>query len=79
MGAQILFLDAHRAIVKGPSKLHGTSIENYDLRSGAALIIASLIAKGKSIIFNAYQVDRGYEKIEERLRKLGANIKRIKP
>jgi len=78
MGANVLFLDSHRAIIKGPSRLRGTSIENYDLRSGAALIIASLIAEGKTTIFNAYQVDRGYERIEERLRKLGANIKRVK-
>lgn len=77
MGADILFLDSHRAIVKGPSKLHGTSIENYDLRSGAALIIASLIARGKTTISNAYQVDRGYERIEERLKKLGAIIRRV--
>jgi len=78
MGAKILFLDSHRAIVRGPSRLRATSIENYDLRSGAALIIASLIAKGKSIISNTYQVDRGYERIEERLRNLGADIRRIK-
>jgi len=78
MGAKISFLDPHRAIIKGSAKLHGTKVHNYDLRSGAALIIASLIAKGESIIFNAYQVDRGYEKIEERLKEIGADIKRAK-
>jgi len=78
MGAQVLFLDVHRAMIKGPSELHGISIKNYDLRSGAALIIASLIAEGESIISNVYQVDRGYEKIEERLQKLGADMKRVK-
>lgn len=79
MGADVSILDPHRAIVRGPSHfLRGIPIENYDLRSGAALIIAGLIAEGETIISNAYQVDRGYEKIEERLQKVGASIKRIK-
>jgi UDP-N-acetylglucosamine 1-carboxyvinyltransferase len=78
MGADISLLDSHRAIVRGPSRLRGIPIENYDLRSGAALIIAGLIAEGETIISNAYQVDRGYEKIEERLQKIGADIKRVK-
>jgi len=78
MGAKISQLDPHRAIVNGPSELHGTTIENYDLRSGAALIIAGLIAQGETSISNVYQVDRGYENIEERLQKIGADIKRVK-
>jgi UDP-N-acetylglucosamine 1-carboxyvinyltransferase len=78
MGADISLLDSHRAIVGGPSMLRGIPIENYDLRSGAALIIAGLIAEGETLISNAYQVDRGYEKIEERLQKIGADIKRVR-
>ena len=78
MGADIIFCDPHRAIVYGPTKLEGIEIPSLDLRAGAALIIAGLIAKGKTIINNIYQIDRGYEKIEERLQGLGANIKRVK-
>jgi len=76
MGADIIFCDPHRAIVYGPSQLQGIKIPSSDLRAGAAVIIAGLIAKGKTTIHNIYQVDRGYEKIEERLHKLGANIQR---
>lgn len=78
MGAEIYFADPHRAIINGPTKLYGRELNTFDLRGGAALIIAGLIAKGKTIINNIYQVDRGYEKIEERLQGLGANIKRVK-
>ncbi len=78
MGAEIYFADPHRAIVNGPTRLSGRELDTFDLRGGAALIIAGLIAKGKTIINNIYQIDRGYEKIEERLQKLGANIKRVK-
>jgi len=78
MGADIIFCDPHRAIVNGPTTLHGIEIPSLDLRAGAALIIAGLIAQGVTTINNAYQVDRGYEKIEERLQKLGADIKRVK-
>lgn len=77
MGAEIYVADPHRAIINGPTHLHGTDLGTFDLRGGAALLIAALIAKGKSTISNIYQVDRGYEKIEERLQKLGADIKRI--
>lgn len=77
MGAEIYFADPHRAIINGPRRLYGANLGSFDLRGGAALIIASLIAKGKSTINNIYQVDRGYEKIEERLQKLGADIQRI--
>ncbi len=78
MGARIYFADPHRAIINGPNRLLGRELDSFDLRGGAALIIAGLIAKGKTIINNIYQVDRGYERIEERLQKLGADIKRIK-
>lgn len=78
MGADIIFCDPHRAIVYGPTKLQGIEIPSTDIRAGAALIIAGLIAKGKTIINNIYQVDRGYERIEERLQQLGADIKRVK-
>lgn len=78
MGADIIFCDPHRAIINGPTHLRGIEVPSLDLRAGAALIVAGLIAQGTTIINNAYQVDRGYEKIEERLQKLGADIKRIK-
>lgn len=76
MGADIIFCDPHRAIVYGPSQLIGIEIPSSDLRAGAAMIIAGLVAKGKTTIHNIYQIDRGYEKIEERLQDLGADIKR---
>jgi UDP-N-acetylglucosamine 1-carboxyvinyltransferase len=77
MGGQAKILDSHRAIISGPVALKGKSIVSYDLRAGASLIIAALMAEGKTIIKDIYQVDRGYEKIEERLSKLGADIKRV--
>ena len=78
MGAEIYFADPHRAIVNGPTKLQGRELGSLDLRGGAALIIAGLMAQGKTTIDNIYQIDRGYERIEERLQRLGADIKRIK-
>ena len=77
MGADIFFADPHRAIITGPTKLFGRKLGPMDLRGGAALIIAGLIAQGRSLVDNIYQVDRGYERIEERLQKVGARIKRI--
>lgn len=77
MGAKITLCDPHRAIVEGPSRLYGRNIISPDIRAGIALVIAALIAKGESVIENIYQVDRGYERIEERLQKLGADIKRV--
>ena len=77
MGAEIYFTDPHRAIINGPTKLRGADLGTFDLRGGAALIMAALMAEGKSTIDNIYQVDRGYERIEERLQKLGADIKRV--
>ena len=77
MGAKITLLDSHRVLVHGPTPLAGRDIESPDLRAGLAFVIAALIAKGESVIKNIYQIDRGYEKIEERLQKLGADIKRV--
>jgi len=76
MGAQIIMCDPHRVIVNGPSKLYGRKLESPDLRAGFALVLAGLVAEGTTIIENIYQIDRGYEHIEERLQKLGAHIKR---
>ncbi len=76
MGADIIFCDPHRAIVYGPSQLQGIEMLSSDIRAGAAMIIAGLIAKGTTVIHNVYQIDRGYEKIEQRLQRLGADIKR---
>ncbi len=77
MGADIEIVDPHRSFVFGPNKLKGITIESSDIRAGAGLIIAALMADGKTTINNVFQIDRGYEKIEERLQKLGADIKRI--
>jgi len=77
MGAKIIMCDPHRVIVQGPTKLFGRRLISPDIRAGIALVIAALIAQGESIIENIYQIDRGYERIEERLQKLGADIKRV--
>jgi len=76
MGANAIIADPHRAVINGPTSLYGQTINSFDIRSGAALIIAALMAQGESIITNAYQVDRGYERLDEKLQKLGANITR---
>jgi UDP-N-acetylglucosamine 1-carboxyvinyltransferase len=76
MGASIILCDPHRIVVVGPSKLYGTQLESPDVRAGMALLIASLAAKGTSTIYNIRQIDRGYECIEEKLRSLGASIRR---
>lgn len=77
MGAQIIMCDPHRVVVSGPTKLYGSKIESPDLRAGIALLVAALIAEGKSEIENIYQIDRGYEDIEGRLKALGARIERV--
>ncbi|MCK9578337.1 UDP-N-acetylglucosamine 1-carboxyvinyltransferase [bacterium] len=77
MGAEVFLSDPHRATINGITKLYGQDVGSFDLRGGASLIIAGLIADGVTTISNTYQIDRGYEKIEERLRKIGANIKRV--
>ena len=76
MGASVSILDTHRARILGPKKLKGKNVESLDLRAGATLIIAALVAQGESVLHEADRVDRGYEKIEERLKTLGAQIKR---
>jgi UDP-N-acetylglucosamine 1-carboxyvinyltransferase len=77
MGARIVLCDPHRAIVSGPSRLHGERMESPDIRAGMAMLIASLCAEGRSEIGNVGQIDRGYERIDERLRALGARIERV--
>ncbi len=77
MGADIIMADPHRVIVKGPTPLFGKKIASPDIRAGMALLIAALIARGQTIMENVYQIDRGYEKIDERLRAVGADIKRV--
>jgi len=77
MGAKIETCDPHRIIVSGPSLLSGRTLESPDLRAGLAYIIAALVATGESVIHNVYTIDRGYERIEERLQAIGAEIKRI--
>jgi UDP-N-acetylglucosamine 1-carboxyvinyltransferase len=76
MGARITLCDPHRAIVSGPSRLHGERVESPDIRAGMAMLIAALAAEGSSEIGNIRQIDRGYEQIDERLRGLGAQIER---
>lgn len=77
MGARIVLCDPHRAVVIGTSRLLGSRMSSPDIRAGMALLIASLCAEGKSVIGNIEQIDRGYERIDERLRPLGACIERV--
>lgn len=77
MGASANILDPHRAVIIGPSKLFGKEIVSFDIRAGATLIIAALVAEGESCITDVYHIDRGYEQIDTRLQAIGADIKRI--
>ena len=77
MGADVEIADPHRAFIFGPTSLKANRITGMDIRAGASLIIAALIAKGKSEIYGVEQIDRGYEKIDEKLKKIGAEIERI--
>ena len=77
MGADIKMWDAHRALVKGPITLKGKELDGPDIRAGLAYILAAIVAEGESTINNAYFIDRGYERIEERLQKIGVKIKRV--
>lgn len=77
MGANIFMADPHRVMVNGPTPLVGKKISSPDIRAGMAMIIAGLIASGETELDNIYQIDRGYERIEERLQSLGAKIKRV--
>ncbi len=76
MGANINVLDPHRILIVGPTPLYGKEIISYDIRAGATVVIAALLAEGESVIHNITQVDRGYERLDERLQALGASIKR---
>jgi UDP-N-acetylglucosamine 1-carboxyvinyltransferase len=77
MGARITLCDPHRAIVSGPSPLHGERVDSPDIRAGMAMLIAALAAEGTSHIGNIRQIDRGYEDIDSRLKSLGAHIERV--
>src|SRR6266566_3351840 len=76
MGARIVLCDPHRAVIAGPSPLHGGVVESPDIRAGMAMLLAALAAQGDSVIHNIGQIERGYERIDERLRVLGAQIER---
>ena len=77
MGAHIEFLNPHQALIIGPKKLKGMAISSCDIRAGAAMVIAALIAEGKTEISNINYIDRGYERLSEKLKSLGADIEKI--
>ncbi|RME79984.1 MAG: UDP-N-acetylglucosamine 1-carboxyvinyltransferase [Caldilineae bacterium] len=77
MGARIVLCDPHRAVVVGPSQLYGQAMSSPDIRAGMTLVIAALAAQGTSTIANIGQIDRGYERLDEKLRSLGADIRRV--
>jgi UDP-N-acetylglucosamine 1-carboxyvinyltransferase len=77
MGARIILCDPHRVVITGPSRLYGQRMSSPDIRAGMAMVIAALCADGRSTIGDAYQIDKGYERIDERLRALGAHIERV--
>jgi len=77
MGARIVLCDPHRAVISGPSQLKGGTVESPDIRAGMAMLLAALAAEGRSTIHNVGQIERGYERIDERLRALGAEIERV--
>ena len=76
MGARVVQCDPHRVVIEGPARLHGIHMSSPDIRAGMAMVIAALAAKGTSIIDNAEMIDRGYERVDERLRALGADVER---
>ena len=77
MGARIILCDPHRVVVTGPAQLYGQRMSSPDIRAGMAMLLAALCAEGTSTIGAAYQIDKGYERIDERLRALGARIERV--
>jgi UDP-N-acetylglucosamine 1-carboxyvinyltransferase len=77
MGARIILCDPHRAVITGPARLVGQRMESPDIRAGMAMLLAALSAEGQSTIGAAHQIDKGYERIDERLRALGASIERV--
>ena len=76
MGARITLCDPHRAVVTGPSTLHGSELVSPDVRAGMALVIAACCARGESLIRNVYQIERGYEHLADRFKALGVHIER---
>ena len=77
MGAKIVLCDPHRCIVNGPTRLLKENLESPDIRAGMAMLLATLAADGESTIRNIGQIERGYERVDEKLRALGAQITRI--
>jgi UDP-N-acetylglucosamine 1-carboxyvinyltransferase len=77
MGARIVLCDPLRAVIHGPAPLQGSVVESPDIRAGMAMLLAALAAQGESMIHNIGQIDRGYERIDDRLRALGAKIERV--
>ncbi|MCW2950577.1 MAG: UDP-N-acetylglucosamine1-carboxyvinyltransferase [Thermoleophilia bacterium] len=77
MGARIVLCDPHRAVISGPARMSGIRMESPDIRAGMSLLTCALAADGRSVIQNVQQIDRGYERIDERLRALGAQIERL--
>lgn len=77
MGARIVLCDPHRAVISGPSPLKGGTVESPDIRAGMAMLLAALAAEGTSVIHNVGQIERGYERIDQRLRDLGAEVERV--
>ena len=77
MGARIIVCDPHRVVVTGPARLYGQRLTSPDIRAGMAMLIAALCADGRSVIGNVGEIDRGYERIDDRLRAVGAQIERV--
>jgi UDP-N-acetylglucosamine 1-carboxyvinyltransferase len=77
MGARITMADPHRVFIEGPTKFYGQQISSPDLRAGITYVMAALLAEGQSTIANVHHIDRGYEQLEQRLRAIGADIKRV--
>jgi UDP-N-acetylglucosamine 1-carboxyvinyltransferase len=77
MGARIVLCDPHRAVVSGPARLRAATVESPDIRAGMAMLLAAMCAEGTSVINNVGQIERGYERIDERLNALGARIQRV--
>jgi UDP-N-acetylglucosamine 1-carboxyvinyltransferase len=77
LGARIILCDPHRVVIDGPSQLYGERMSSPDIRAGMAMLLAALCAKGTSTIGNVREIDRGYERIDDRLRALGASIERL--
>lgn len=77
MGAKITLADPHRVLISGPNKLRGRVLATPDIRAGMALVVAALVARGKSVINQAELIERGYEDVVRKLRSLGADIERV--